>query len=65
MALIVVTAVSALVVVAALWGAAAIDTWWALVVAMGVHLVTTVIVFLTVAYVLTGHPHLPRRTRRL
>jgi hypothetical protein len=61
MVLIVVITVSALVVVAALWGAAAVGTWWALVIAMGVHLGTTVVVFATVAFVVTGHAPLPRR----
>jgi hypothetical protein len=51
--------VSPLTVVGALWAVTAINTWWALLGALGVYFTTTVVVFATVAFVLSGHPPLP------
>jgi hypothetical protein len=62
MVLLGVFVVSPLIVVAALWAVAAINTWWALIGALGVYAATTVAVFTTVAFVLSGH--LPRDHRR-
>jgi hypothetical protein len=62
MVLLAVFVVSPLVVVGALWAAVAIDSWWALVGALGVHVVATVVVFATIAFVMTGHA-LPRNHR--
>jgi polyferredoxin len=58
--LLAVLTVAPLVVVAALWAAAAIGTWWALCLAIAVHLLTTVVVFAVVWYVMSGRPPLPR-----
>ena len=62
MVLLAVFVVSPLIVVGALWAAAAIDNWWALIGALGVYATTTLVVFATVAFVLSGHlPLLGRR----
>jgi hypothetical protein len=63
MVLLAVFVVSPLVVVGALWAVAAINTWWALVGALGVYVTTTVVVFATVAFVLSGHLPLSGRHR--
>lgn len=63
MALLVVFVVSPLVVVAALWAAAVIDTPWGLAVALGVYVVTTLVVFVTVAFVMSGDAPSSRRRR--
>jgi len=55
MVLIGVFTVATLTVVGALLGAAAIDTWWALGAALGVHLAMTVTAFCGVFFVLVGH----------
>jgi hypothetical protein len=55
MVLLAVFVVSPLVVVGTLWAVAAINTWWALVGALAVYFTTTVVVFATVAFVLSGH----------
>jgi hypothetical protein len=62
MVLLAVFVVSPLIVVGALWAVAAINTWWALIGALGVYATTTSVVFATVAFVLSGH--LPRPGRR-
>lgn len=49
--------VACLVVVAALLGAAAIDTWWALAAALVVHVAMTAVSFAGVLYVFRGHLH--------
>jgi hypothetical protein len=59
MILIVAITVGALLVVIALWAAAAIGTRWALVAVVGVHLATTAVVFEVVAYVIFGRAVLP------
>jgi hypothetical protein len=64
MVLLAVFVVSPLIVVGALWAVAAIDTWWALIGALGVYATTTLVVFATVAFVLSGHLPLPGRRRR-
>ena len=56
MVLLAVFVVSPLIVVGALWAVAAINTWWALIGALGVYVVTTLVVFATVAFVLSGPP---------
>jgi hypothetical protein len=61
MVLLAVFVVSPLIVVGALWAVAAIDTWWALFGALGVYVTTTMVVFATVAFVLSGHLPLPGR----
>jgi hypothetical protein len=63
MVLLVVFVVSPLVVVAALWAAAVIDTPWGLAVALGVYVVTTLVVFVTVAFVMSGDVPSSRRRR--
>jgi hypothetical protein len=63
MVLFAVFVVSPLVVVGALWAVAAINTWWALIGALGVYVMTTLVVFATVAFVLSGHFPLPGRRR--
>jgi hypothetical protein len=55
MVLLAVFVVSPLIVVGALWAVAAINTWWALIGALGVYVMTTLVVFATVAFVLSGH----------
>jgi hypothetical protein len=64
MVLLAVFVVSPLVVVGALWAVAAINTWWALVGALGVYGTTTVVVSAAVAFVLSDHRPLSRRHRR-
>jgi hypothetical protein len=64
MVLVVVITAGALIVVAALLGAAAIGTSWALVGLMAVHLATTTVVFVVVVYVIFGHVRLPQRRGR-
>ncbi len=54
MTLIGVFTVTPLIVVGALIGAVAIGTWWAIVLVMVVHLLTTVVVFGAVAEVMAG-----------
>ena len=61
--LLAVFVVSPLIVVGALWAVAAINTWWALIGALGVYVMTTLVVFATVAFVLSGHFPLPGRRR--
>jgi hypothetical protein len=61
MVLIVVSTVAALVVVIALVGATAIDTWWSLAAVMVVHVLMTIAVFSVVAFVLSGHSGRRRR----
>jgi hypothetical protein len=62
MVLLAVFVVSPLIVVGALWAVAALNTWWALIGALGVYVTTTLVVFATVAFVLAGHlPLLGRR----
>ena len=63
MVLLAVFVVSPLIVVGALWAVAAINTWWALIGALGVYVMTTLVVFATVAFVLSGHFPLPGRRR--
>jgi hypothetical protein len=63
MVLLAVFVVSPLIVVGALWAVAAINTWWALIGALGVYATTTLVVFATVAFVLSGHLPLPERRR--
>ena len=63
MLLLAVFVVSPLIVVGALWAVAAINTGWALIGALGVYVTTTLVVFLTVAFVLSGHLPLPGRRR--
>ena len=63
MVLLGVFVVSPLIVVGALWAVAAINTWWALIGALGVYATTTLVVFATVAFVLSGHFPLPGRRR--
>ena len=55
MVLLAVFVVCPLIVVGALWAVAAINTWWALIGALGVYATTTLVVFATVAFVLSGH----------
>jgi hypothetical protein len=63
MVLIAVFTAAPLVVVGALWGAAAIDTWWALAGAVGVHFLTTAVVFAAVAFLMSGDvPRFRRHT---
>jgi hypothetical protein len=62
MVLLAVFVVSPLVVVGALWAVAAINTWWALIGALGVYAATTLVVFATVAWVLSDQ--LPLHGRR-
>jgi hypothetical protein len=62
MVLLAVFVVSPLVVVGALWAVAAINTSWALIGALGVYATTTLVVFATVAWVLSDH--LPLHGRR-
>jgi len=54
MVLLAVFVVSPLIVVGALWAVAAINTGWALIGALGVYATTTLVVFATVAFVLSG-----------
>jgi hypothetical protein len=54
-ALLLVFVATSVVVVGALWAAVAIGTWWALVLVIAVHFVTTAIVFGAVSFVLSGH----------
>jgi hypothetical protein len=62
MVLLAVFVVSPLTVVGALWAVAAINTRWALIGALGVYVTTTLVVFATIAFVLSGHlPQLGRR----
>jgi hypothetical protein len=63
MVLLAVFVVSPLMVVGALWAVAAINTWWALIGALGVYATTTLVVFATVAFVLSGRLPLPKRRR--
>jgi hypothetical protein len=63
MVLLAVFVVSPLIVVGALWAVAAINTWWALFGALAVYVTTTLIVFATVAFVLSGQLPLPGRHR--
>jgi hypothetical protein len=63
MVLLAVFVVSPLIVVGALWAVAAINTWWALIGALGVYVMTTLVVFATVAFVLSGHFPLSGRHR--
>jgi hypothetical protein len=63
MVLLAVFVVSPLIVVGALWAVAAINTWWALFGALAVYVTTTLVVFATVAFVLSGHLPLPGRHR--
>jgi len=63
MVLLAVFVVSPLIVVGALWAVAAINTWWALIGALGVYATTTLVVFATVAFVLSDHLPLPGRRR--
>ena len=62
MLLFAVFVVAPLVVVAAVWAVAAIDTLWALVLALGVYLVVTIFVCATVAFVLSGRVPLKVRS---
>jgi hypothetical protein len=62
MVLLAVFVVSPLVVVGALWAVAAINTSWALIGALGVYATTTLVVFATVAWVLSDQ--LPLHGRR-
>lgn len=50
-------------VVLALLGAAAIDTWWALALLMGVHFAMTALSFAAVLFVFSGNLHAPRVPR--
>jgi hypothetical protein len=50
-------------VVLALLGAAAIDTWWALALLMGVHFAMTALSFAAVLFVFSGNLHAPRAPR--
>ena len=63
MVLLAVFVVSPLIVVGALWAVTAINTWWALIGALGVYATTTLVVSATVAFVLSGHLPLPGRRR--
>ena len=63
MVLLAVFVVSPLIVVGALWAVAAINTWWALIGALGVYFTTTVVVFAAVAFVLSGQLPLLGRHR--
>jgi hypothetical protein len=63
MVLLAVFVVSPLIVVGALWAVTAINTGWALIGALGVYATTTLVVFGTVAFVLSDHLPLPRRRR--
>jgi hypothetical protein len=63
MVLLGVFVVSPLIVVAALWAVAAINTWWALIGALGVYAATTVVVFTTVGFVLSGDLRRDHRRR--
>jgi len=63
--LIGVSALASLIVVGALVGAVAIDTWWSLTAAVVVHLVMTVAVFGAVAFLLSGHVALRGRRHRV
>jgi hypothetical protein len=50
-------------VVLALLAAAAVDTWWALVLLMVVHFVMTALSFAAVMYVFSGNLRAPRAPR--
>jgi hypothetical protein len=63
MVLLAVFVVSPLIVVGALWAVTAINTGWALIGALGVYATTTLVVFGTVAFVLSDHPPMPGRRR--
>ena len=63
MVLLAVFVVCPLIVVGALWAVAAINTWWALIGALGVYFTTTVVVFAAVAFVLSGQLPLLGRHR--
>jgi hypothetical protein len=54
MVLFVVFVAAPLVVVAAVWAMAAVGSLWALIFALGVYVVATLVVFATVAFVLSG-----------
>lgn len=61
MVLLAMFTIAPLVMVGALWGAAAIGTWWALVILMALHLTTTALIFEGVIFVMSGHALLLRR----
>lgn len=61
MVLLAMFTIAPLVMVGALWGAAAIGTWWALVILMALHLTTTALIFEGVVFVMSGHGLVLRR----
>ena len=63
LALLGVFTIAMLVVVLGLLAAAAVDTWWALALLMGVHFAMTALSFAAVLLVFSGNLHAPRTPR--